>query len=117
MAQVSMLSDEWLSRYRLVENINIRMAIFEGDLDFNLQPHLPGLDPEARCHGIKANSTGYLWLKNEFTFFALSAGFLLTKINIGKTGNQQPPSGVVLVTWLSNIDFFKAENQQIMQKW
>ena len=28
-----------------------------------------------------------------FTIFALSAGFLLTKINIGKTGNQQPPSG------------------------
>ena len=28
-----------------------------------------------------------------FTIFALSAGFLLTKINIGKTGNQVPPSG------------------------
>ena len=25
--------------------------------------------------------------------FALSAGFLLTKINIGKTGNQNPPHG------------------------
>ena len=28
-----------------------------------------------------------------FTIFALSAGFLLTKINIGKTGNQNPPQG------------------------
>ena len=39
MAQVSMLSDEWLSRYGLLENLNIRIAIFEGVLDFNLQPH------------------------------------------------------------------------------
>ena len=39
MAQVSMLSDEWLSRYRLLENFNTRMAIFEGVLDFNLQLH------------------------------------------------------------------------------
>ena len=40
MAQVSMLSDEWLSRYGLLENFNTRIAIFEGGLDFNLQ--LPG---------------------------------------------------------------------------
>ena len=39
MAQVSMLSDEWLSRYGLLENFNTRIAIFEGVLDFNLQPH------------------------------------------------------------------------------
>ena len=39
MAQVSMLSDEWLSRYGLLENFNIRIAIFEDVLDFNLQPH------------------------------------------------------------------------------
>ena len=32
-------------------------------------------------------------LKIQFTIFALSTGFLLTKINIGKTGNQVPPSG------------------------
>ena len=30
---------------------------------------------------------------SQFTIFALSAGFLLTKINIGKTGNQNPPQG------------------------
>ena len=30
-----------------------------------------------------------------FTIFALSAGFLLTKINIGKTGNQNPPQGSI----------------------
>ena len=28
-----------------------------------------------------------------FTIFALSAGFLLTKINFGKTGNQNPAQG------------------------
>ena len=60
MAQVSMLSEEWLSRYGLLENFNIRIAIFEGVLDFNLQPH-----PGARCHGIKAYPTGYLWSKYE----------------------------------------------------
>ena len=64
MAQVSMLSDEWLSRYGLLENFNARIAIFEGVLDFNLQPH-PGLNPEAQCHGMKANPTGYLWSKYE----------------------------------------------------
>ena len=39
VAQVSILSDEWLSRYGLLENFNTRIAIFEGVLDFNLQPH------------------------------------------------------------------------------
>ena len=63
MAQVSMLSDEWLSRYGLLENFNTRIAIFEGVLDFNLQPPPPGLDPGAQCHGIKA--TGYPWTKYE----------------------------------------------------
>ena len=56
MAQVSMLSEEWLSRYGLLENFNTRIAIFEGVLDFNLQPH---------PHGMKANPTGYLWSKYE----------------------------------------------------
>ena len=28
-----------------------------------------------------------------FTIFVLSAGFLLTNINIGNTGNQNPPQG------------------------
>ena len=65
LAQVSMLSDEWLSRYGLLENFNTRIAIFEGVLDFNLQPHPPGLDPGAGCHGMKANPTGYLWSKYE----------------------------------------------------
>ena len=60
MAQVSMLSDVWLSRYGLLENFNTRIALFEGVLDFNLQ-----LDPGARCHGMKGNPTGYLWSKYE----------------------------------------------------
>ena len=51
-----------------------------------------------------------------FTIFALSAGFQLTKINIGNTGNQNHPDlRVVLVTCISNIDYFKAGNQPIMQ--
>ena len=40
---------------------------------------------------------------------ALSAGFQLSKINIGNTGNQNHPDlevRVVLVTCISNIDFF-----------
>ena len=53
MAQVSMLSNEWLSRYGLLENFNKRIAIFEGVLDFNLQPHP------------LAWTTGYLWSKYE----------------------------------------------------
>ena len=67
MAQVSILSDEWLSRYGLLENFNARVAIFEGVLDFNLQlqpPHT-GLEPGDRCHGMKANPTGYQWSKYE----------------------------------------------------
>ena len=58
MAQVPLLSDEWLSIYRLLENFNTRMAIFKGVLDFNL-------DPIARCHGMKAKPTGHLWSKYE----------------------------------------------------
>ena len=60
MAQVSMLSDEWLSRYGLLENLNTKIAIFEGP-----PAPPPGLDPAARCHGMKANPTGYLWSKYE----------------------------------------------------
>ena len=44
-----------------------------------------------------------------FTIFALSAGSQLTKINIGNTGNQNHPDlevRVVLVTCISNIDYF-----------
>ena len=39
MAQVSMLSDEWLSRYGLLENFNARMVICKVVLHFNLQSH------------------------------------------------------------------------------
>ena len=42
-------------------------------------------------------------------FLHLSAGFLLTKINIGKTGNQNPPQGGgggFVVTCISNTDIF-----------
>ena len=44
-----------------------------------------------------------------FTIFALSAGFQLSKIKIGNTGNQNHPDlkvRVVLVTCIFNIDFF-----------
>ena len=62
MAQVSMLSDEWLSRYGLLKNFNTIIAIFEGVL---YSAPSPGLDPGAWCHGMKANPTGYLWSKYE----------------------------------------------------
>ena len=54
------------------------------------------------------------------TVFALLAGFQLTGINIGNTGNHNHPDlevRVVLVTCISNIGYFKARNQPIMQKW
>ena len=44
-----------------------------------------------------------------FTIFALSAGFPLRNINIGKTDNQNHPDlevRVVLVTCIFNIDFW-----------
>ena len=44
----------------------------------------------------------------------------LEKINIENTGNQNHTDlevRVVLVTCISNIDFLKAGNQSIMQKW
>ena len=53
-----MLSDEGLSRYGLLENLTTEKAIFEGVLDFNLQPYPLAWN---RCHGIKANPAGYLW--------------------------------------------------------
>ena len=34
--------------------------LFFSVLVFNLQPHPPGMDPGARCHGMKLNPTGYL---------------------------------------------------------
>ena len=39
MVQVSIVSDKWLSRYGILENYITKKAIFEGVLDFNLQPH------------------------------------------------------------------------------
>ena len=56
-------------------------------------------------------------LLDQLTIFALSAGFQLTKINIGNAGNQNHPEvRVVLVTCISNIDYLEAGNQPIMQK-
>ena len=58
-----MLSDGWLSRYGLLENYTTEKAIFEGALDFNLQPH-PWPEPRSQMpNGMKANPTGYLWSK------------------------------------------------------
>ena len=60
-----MLSDKWLSRYRLLENFNTKILLFEDELDFDLYPCPPGMDPGVQCHGMKANPTGYLWSKYE----------------------------------------------------
>ena len=61
MAQVSMLSDEWLSRYRLLENFNTRMSILKVFLILTSSP-TPGLDSGARCHGMKACILSDEWL-------------------------------------------------------
>ena len=60
-----MLSDEWLPRYRLLENFNTKIIPFGDVLDYDVAPP-PGMDPWVRCHGMKANPTGYLWSKYEF---------------------------------------------------
>ena len=67
-----MLSDEWLPRYRLLENFNIKILVFGDVLDFDLKPRPPGMDPGVRCHGMKANPIGYLWSKYEC--FLMSGG-------------------------------------------
>ena len=36
MVQVLMLSDKWLSRYRLLENFNTKILVFGDVLDFDL---------------------------------------------------------------------------------
>ena len=72
MAQVSMFSDEWLSRYGLLENFNTRIVIFEGVLDLKPPAPPPGLDLGARYHGMKAYPTGYLWSK--YDCFLMSGG-------------------------------------------
>ena len=60
-----MLSDKWLPRYRLLENFNTKILLFGDELDLNSSPPHPGMDPGVRCHGMKANPTGYLWSKYE----------------------------------------------------
>ena len=36
-----MLSDNWLPKYRLLENFNTKILVFDDVLDFDLQPHPP----------------------------------------------------------------------------
>ena len=36
MVQVGMSSDEWLPTYRLLENFNTKILVFEDVLDFDL---------------------------------------------------------------------------------
>ena len=36
MVQVLMLSDKWLPRYRLLENVNTKILVFGDVLDFDL---------------------------------------------------------------------------------
>ena len=53
-----MLSDKWLPRYRLLDNVNTKNLVFEDVLDFDPYPHPPGMDPGVRSHGMKANPIG-----------------------------------------------------------
>ena len=65
-----MLSDEWLPRYRLQENFNTKILLLGDVLDYDLKPHPPCMDPSVRCHGMKADPTGYLW--SEYECFLMS---------------------------------------------
>ena len=61
-----MLSDEWLPRYRLLENLNTKILPFGDVLEYDLKPHPLAWTLGSKCHGMKANPTGYLWSKYEF---------------------------------------------------
>ena len=67
MVRVRMLSDKWLSRYRLLEIFIKEIILFSDILDFDLYivAPSPGMDAGGRCHGMEANLTGYLWSKYE----------------------------------------------------
>ena len=54
----------WLSRYRLLENITAEILYDDKYYILTSSP-TPSADPEARCHGMKANPTGFLWSKYE----------------------------------------------------
>ena len=69
-----MLSNDWLSIYRLLENLNIEKSIFDGVLDFNLSPHPPSKHIGLRCHIVKANPSGHLRSKYQY--------FLIRVVNI-----------------------------------
>ena len=60
-----MLSDKWLQRYRLLKNSNIEILPLEDVLELRPLSPPPDMDPGVRCHGMKANPTGYLWSKYE----------------------------------------------------
>ena len=61
--------------------VNFVCIIFElGDETFTLSP----------MENLMVKYVQLLTTLWAFTIFALSAGFLLTKIKIGKTGNQNP---------------------------
>ena len=52
----------------LLENYTAEILNILGVIDFDLPPPPPpppGMDPGVRCHGMKANPTGYLWSKYE----------------------------------------------------
>ena len=65
-----MLCGKWFPRYRLLENFNTKILFVLDELDFDLWPDPPGIDPGIRCHGMKANPTGYLW--SEYECFLMS---------------------------------------------
>ena len=65
-----MLSDKWLSRYELLENLNTDIPHFEHVLEFDPVAPSTGMDPGVGWHGMKANLTGYPWSKHECILIA-----------------------------------------------
>ena len=69
MKMIGNVSD-WLSYaggalIKVADSAGSTVHLFFSVLVFNLQPHPTGMDPGARCHGMKLNPTGYLWSEYE----------------------------------------------------
>ena len=70
--------------YRAINCIKIKMNVEAAHKDkHKTKMKIKG---EKYAEGWNINDTKFIYSVSVFTIFALSAGYLLTKINIGKTG-------------------------------
>ena len=60
-----MFFGKWVSTCGLVENTTCEILHFKDVLVIKSSPY-PGMDPGARCHGVKTKPTGILCSKYEF---------------------------------------------------